>query len=57
MGSDDSAAHPLDGEGPVRVVQQSPFWIDAVAVSNLRFARFDTQYLTEAERFRLVLRL
>ncbi len=51
MGSNDSAAHPLDGEGPVRVVQLSPFWIDAVAVSNLRFARFvaDTQYVTKAE--------
>src|SRR5690606_38177397 len=53
MGSNDPAAHPMDGEGPVRVVHLDPFHIDAVAVSNRRFARFvsETQYVTDAERF------
>jgi formylglycine-generating enzyme required for sulfatase activity len=53
MGSVDPAAHPLDGEGPVRAVTLEPFSIDAVAVSNRRFARFvaATGYQTEAERF------
>ena len=52
MGSNDSAAHLLDGEGPVRAVTLDPFRIDAVAVSNRRFARFAaaTGYVTEAER-------
>lgn len=53
MGSNDPAAHPADGEGPARVVTLSPFQIDAVAVSNRRFARFidETGYQTESERF------
>ena len=53
MGANDPAAHPLDGEGPVRAVRLDPFWIDAVAVSNRRFARFvaATGHVTEAERF------
>ena len=53
MGSNDPAAHPFDGEGPVRVVRLDPFCIDAMAVSNQRFARFveDTQFTTDAERF------
>ncbi len=53
MGSDDPRAHPLDGEGPVREVSVDPFAIDAVAVSNARFARFvaATGYRTESERF------
>jgi formylglycine-generating enzyme required for sulfatase activity len=53
MGSNDPAAHPLDGEGPVRVVRLDPFMIDAHAVSNRRFAAFAaaTGYETESERF------
>src|SRR5688572_30253564 len=53
MGGNDPAAHPLDGEGPVRAVRLDPFWIDPFAVSNRRFARFveATGYVTEAERF------
>jgi formylglycine-generating enzyme required for sulfatase activity len=53
MGANDAAAHPADGEGPARVVTLRPFRIDAVAVSNRRFARFvdDTGYQTEAERY------
>jgi formylglycine-generating enzyme len=53
MGSDDPAAHPMDGEGPVRPVLLSPFEIDAVCVSNRRFARFveATGYRTASEVF------
>ena len=53
MGANDPAAHPLDGEGPVRAVRLDSFRIDAFAVSNRRFARFvaATGHVTEAERF------
>jgi formylglycine-generating enzyme required for sulfatase activity len=53
MGADDAEGFPADGEGPVREVELSPFWIDVHAVSNDRFARFAqaTDYRTEAERF------
>jgi sulfatase modifying factor 1 len=34
MGTEDSDGFPEDGEGPIRAVRLSPFWIDAVAVSN-----------------------
>ena len=53
MGANDPAAHPMDGEGPVRAITLSPFKIDAVAVSNARFKRFTeaTGYRTEAEQF------
>jgi sulfatase modifying factor 1 len=52
MGTDDAAGYPTDGEGPVREVRVNPFWIDATAVSNARFAAFvaATGYVTEAER-------
>jgi formylglycine-generating enzyme len=52
MGSNDST-FPLDGEGPVREVTLSPFWIDPFAVTNEQFATFieATQYKTEAETF------
>jgi sulfatase modifying factor 1 len=48
--------HPVlreDGEGPQRNVSLAPFRIDAVAVSNQRFAGFSaaTGYQTDAERF------
>lgn len=53
MGANDPAAHPADGEGPARAITLEPFWIDTVAVSNARFARFveATAYVTEAERY------
>jgi formylglycine-generating enzyme len=53
MGSEDDLAYPADGEGPVREVEVSPFWIDPHAVSNADFARFaeETGHVTEAERF------
>lgn len=52
MGSNDTT-FPADGEGPVRKVTVSPFWIDKTAVTNAQFAQFveATGYVTEAERF------
>ena len=51
MGSGDPAAHPLDGEGPIRAITLRSFQLDPVAVSNRRFSRFtaETGYVTEAE--------
>jgi formylglycine-generating enzyme len=53
MGSEDRDGFPADGEGPVRRVTLSPFWVDSVAVSNARFAAFveSTGHVTEAERY------
>lgn len=53
MGSDDLDGWPDDGEGPVREVTLSPFYLDQTAVTNARFAEFieATGYKTEAERF------
>lgn len=53
MGTDDREGYPADGEGPVRTIRLSPFWIDATTVSNEQFGQFveATGYVTEAERF------
>ena len=53
MGTADEVGYPADGEGPVREVMLRGFWIDALAVSNERFAAFvdDTSHITDAERF------
>jgi formylglycine-generating enzyme required for sulfatase activity len=53
MGTDYSEAFPADGEGPVREVIVSPFWMDRYPVTNELFSEFiaETQYVTEAERF------
>jgi formylglycine-generating enzyme required for sulfatase activity len=53
MGTDDGVGYASDGEGPVREVTLSPFWIDACAVSNERFVAFidATGYVTDAERY------
>ena len=53
MGADDREGFPGDGEGPVREITLRPFWIDATAVTNARFAEFvaSTGYATEAERY------
>ncbi|MFE7168138.1 formylglycine-generating enzyme family protein [Streptomyces sp. NPDC057616] len=53
MGTDDPEGFRDDGEGPIREVTLSPFWIDPHAVTNEAFARFvgRTGYVTEAERF------
>src|SRR5438034_2211845 len=53
MGSEDRLAYPADGEGPVRRVRLSAFWIDECVVTNEQFGRFvdETGYVTESERF------
>ena len=52
MGSD-VPSFPADGEGPVREVTLTPFWMDKYAVTNADFKRFveATGYQTEAERY------
>ena len=53
MGTDDSEGFPADGEGPIREVSVSPFYMDEIAVTNAQFGAFvrSTRYVTEAERF------
>jgi formylglycine-generating enzyme required for sulfatase activity len=53
MGSEDSLSYPEDGEGPLREVEVSAFWIDSCAVTNAQFGAFvdEVGYRTEAERF------
>lgn len=53
MGSQDPDANHGDGEGPVREVSLSPFWIGAQAVTNAEFAEFarHTGFRTGAEQF------
>src|SRR4051812_41402528 len=53
MGSDEQDGFPADGEGPVREIELSPFWIEPLAVTNERFAAFvaDTGHATDAERY------
>jgi len=52
MGARDPDANAMDGEGPVRTVDLSPFLVDEACVTNRQFARFvrETGYITEAER-------
>jgi formylglycine-generating enzyme len=53
MGTDTDEGFPQDGEGPVREVSLSPFYIDSYPVTNDQFVEFAraTGYRTEAERF------
>jgi len=53
MGSDNPEAFVNDGEGPVREVELSPFWIDKTPVTNEMFSQFisETNCKTEAEEF------
>jgi formylglycine-generating enzyme len=53
MGNPRGDGYPADGEGPVHEVTLDPFWMDACAVTNARFAAFvdATGYRTEAETF------
>jgi sulfatase modifying factor 1 len=53
MGNPRDDGYEADGEGPVHAVTLDPFWMDATAVSNKRFAAFveATGYVTETERF------
>ena len=48
MGTDYEGAFSSDGEGPVRKVYVDPFYIDKIAVTNTKFARFtkETGYRT-----------
>ncbi|MCR8643488.1 formylglycine-generating enzyme family protein [Paenibacillus sp. N1-5-1-14] len=53
MGTNDHEGFASDGEGPVRAVQVSSYYIDACAVSNRKYVEFvqETGYVTEAEMF------
>jgi formylglycine-generating enzyme required for sulfatase activity len=53
MGSESPAPFPADGEGPVRRVTLSPFYISRYAVTNRQFAAFvrRAKYRTDAERY------
>lgn len=53
MGTDDKEGFPQDGEGPVREITLSPFYIDATTVTNAVFSEFisQTKYVTDAEKF------
>ncbi|MDR6553204.1 formylglycine-generating enzyme family protein [Paenibacillus qinlingensis] len=53
MGTDVAEGFPNDGEGPIRTIELSPFYLDACTVTNEQFAKFirQTGYVTEAERF------
>ncbi len=52
MGSESPEAFPADGEGPVRQVRLSAFYVSRFAVTNRQFAEFAraTGYRTAAER-------
>ncbi len=53
MGTDSDVGFPDDGEGPLREVTVSPFYIDISPVTNRQFREFirATRYRTEAEDF------
>ena len=53
LGNDDERAREGDWEGPIRELELAPFWMDAHAVSNERFAAFvaDTDWVTIAEQW------
>lgn len=53
MGNRRNDGYVADGEGPVHEVTLKPFWMDAAAVTNARFAEFveATGYRTEAETY------
>ena len=53
MGAEGAATYPDDGEGPVHVVDLSPFSIAPTAVTNDDFAAFvdATGHVTDAERY------
>ena len=53
LGNMDERAREGDWEGPVREIELAPFWLDAHAVSNARFAEFvkETEWVTVAEQW------
>lgn len=53
MGTNDAEGYPADGEGPVREIEVSSFYIDQYAVTNRQFKSFidATGYQTDAEQY------
>ncbi|MFC3418793.1 formylglycine-generating enzyme family protein [Salinicoccus hispanicus] len=53
MGTEDGEGFKSDGEGPIRSVEVSSFYMDAHTVTNREFTQFveETGYRTEAESF------
>lgn len=53
MGTEDKTGFPVDGEGPVREIEVSSFYMDRTAVTNEAFATFiqETAYITDAEQY------
>ena len=53
MGTDYELGFLSDGEGPVREINLSEFYIDKYPITNLNFDKFcqNTGYLTEAEKY------
>ncbi|MFS0779778.1 formylglycine-generating enzyme family protein [Neobacillus sp. 3P2-tot-E-2] len=53
MGDSFQEGFPQDGETPVKVVELSPFYMDAFVVTNKEFSNFveDTGYITESEKY------
>ena len=53
MGTNDAEGYPADGEGPVREIEVSSFYIDPFAVTNRQFKSFidATGYQTDAEQY------
>lgn len=53
MGNSSNEGFPADGEGPVRKISLSPFYIDICTVTNQQFYEFvtSTGYQTKAERY------
>src|SRR5690625_604941 len=53
MGTDSREGYPSDGEGPVRNVGVSSFYMDTYAVTNKQFEQFinETSYVTDAEKY------
>ncbi|MBA31372.1 MAG: serine/threonine protein phosphatase [Chloroflexi bacterium] len=53
MGTDYEKAFSFDGEGPIREIKVSKFYMDQYPVTNLDFEKFcaSTGYITEAEKF------
>jgi formylglycine-generating enzyme required for sulfatase activity len=53
LGNEDERAREGDWESPVRELEVAPFWMDAHAVTNERFADFvdETEWVTVAEQW------
>lgn len=53
MGNPRGDGYEDDGESPVHEVSVDPFWMDATAITNARFATFveETGYITDAETY------